>query len=131
MASRQLEQTLSARRIKLGLTQKRAGLLIGVDQPTVSRAEQGHPSVQDVAERLDRELKKLERERDKVIRVEADQFWRQSATAPGGSGIIKRLEGVARKLLEGTLSDVELAERVLDCLPKASRESVSDTSAGA
>jgi len=129
MASKQIYETLAARRIKLGLTQRRAGLLIGEDQPTVSRAEQGRSNFRDVAERLDKAFAKLERERDKIVRVEADRFWRQTAAAPGGNGIIKRLEGVARELLQGSLSDVELAERILDCLPKDSRDAVADGAA--
>lgn len=114
------QRTIAARRLRLGLTQKRLGDLAGFDQPTVSRAEQGR-AIPEVLARLVETLTALERQREDVDRAEADRFWQAVGDAPHRARLLERIETVVDVLLDGTLADVELAQRLVDCLPEPSR----------
>ncbi|HEY0838277.1 MAG TPA: helix-turn-helix transcriptional regulator [Azospirillum sp.] len=120
---------LARRRVALGLTQKRVAAMLDTDQPTVSRAEQGRPGQDAVAQRLTELYAALERERNEVARVKADTFWSKAQRLPGADSILPRLEQVAGELLDGSLNDVALGETILDCLPAASRRKATDRQA--
>ena len=113
---------IATRRLLLGLSQKRLGEMIGIDQSKVSRAEQG--SLPEIAARLREALDSIERQRDSVERAEAEEFWKAAKDAPKRDRVIARLEEVARDLLVGTLREAELGNRLLDCLPKTRRKRV-------
>lgn len=115
--------SIAERRRRIGLTQKHLGELVGFDQPTVSRAENGRLPEAIVGEIISR-LAELERKRDTDDRASAEEFWAAVGNVAERASVIGRIVRVAGVLLGGPLSDVHLANQLLDCLPECERANV-------
>jgi len=68
-----------------------------------------------------RRLAELERKRDREDRASAEEFWAAVGDVPARDSVIGRISRVAGVLLGGPLSDVHLANQLLDCLPEHER----------
>lgn len=111
---------LRKRRLRLGLTQARAGELIGVDQGQVSRIETGKAS-ETLTNIFYEALNALERDRQGKECAEADAFWRSAWSSPNREQIVMRIEQVARELMDTSLRGAGFADRLRACLPAQSR----------
>lgn len=112
------------RRLQLRISQSDLAKLAGINQPALSRAENGHAD-QRVVDRISEALESIERNRDLHARVSGETFWRTAIDLPCSDSVIDRLRAVARCLLSSNqLTNLRYADMLLDALPASVRTEV-------